>query len=433
MRLRLWLLAAIRLLFAPRAPCRLPSPRLRLWLRYSHGVDVDFTDWYYGYLQRRDLQFRLHGTDLSLQTSLGFPQGGVASAKLWILAFNPAIDIINQYSIAGTGYADDCAALFNAPRFDYAVLQLQKMLDELVLWGRSCNLTFNEKKTIAVVFTRSKRNFNNYQLHMNGNYIPYSKSVKYLGVTLDYRLHWKAHVNDKIDKARRLLFKLKSISSQEWGPSHLLMKWAFTGIVRPMISYAAYVWAHEIHSTYIQEKLHTLNRLALSLCSQVPKSTPNQALEIMLDVSPLPLFIYTSGLSTHYRLKDSNPLKWSGYSPKKTYSTSHRRFWQNIIAANHLPPYRTPLDGGSYPNPRKKRRFHIDFRSFSDSSHTCPSQINVFTDGSRLDDHTGAGFVIYLHKEVLAEGSFRLSDHVSVFQAELYAISRAALALAKIP
>ena len=41
----------------------------------------------------------------------GFPQGGVTSAKFWIIAFDKAICFINKHSTLGQGYANDCAAL----------------------------------------------------------------------------------------------------------------------------------------------------------------------------------------------------------------------------------------------------------------------------------------------------------------------------------
>lgn len=94
------------------------------------------------------------------------------------------------------------------------------MLDELVSWGTTCNLTFNASKIVAMIFSRSNHNFDSYQLQINGEYIPYSNSVNYLGVTLDKRLYWKLHITEKIDIAKHLLFKLKSITSNDWGPSH---------------------------------------------------------------------------------------------------------------------------------------------------------------------------------------------------------------------
>ena len=58
---------------------------------YLHGGETDLVEWYYNYLSKRLLRIDLHGDTLVYECGQGFPQGGVASAKFWIIAFNPAI------------------------------------------------------------------------------------------------------------------------------------------------------------------------------------------------------------------------------------------------------------------------------------------------------------------------------------------------------
>ena len=58
------------------------------------------------------------------------------------------------------------------------------------------------------------------------------------------------------------------------------------------------------------------------------------------------------------------------------------------------------------------------------------TQINVYTDGSKTDRHTGSGYAILRGKELVKEGNKRLPDESTVFQAELMAIQMAMLDLA---
>ena len=74
-------------------------------------------EWYYGYLKHRDMFFELHGVEKKMSNGIGFPQGGVCSAKFWLIAFNMAIKIINTLNIEGNGYADDCSAIFGGPEW----------------------------------------------------------------------------------------------------------------------------------------------------------------------------------------------------------------------------------------------------------------------------------------------------------------------------
>ena len=135
---------------------------------------------------------------------MGFPQGGVCSAKFWLIAFNFAIKTINTLGIEGNGYADDCSAILGGPRLDHLVINMNKMLQTLAIQGRRCGLVFNPDKTVAVLFTRRRRNPEHF-IKFEGKTIPFSNSVLYLGVTLDSKLHWKLHIQNKIDKAKKLL------------------------------------------------------------------------------------------------------------------------------------------------------------------------------------------------------------------------------------
>ena len=73
------------------------------------------------------------------------------------------------------------------------------------------------------------------------------------------------------------------------------------GIVRPMLSYGALVWAHET-KPFIT-KLTRLNRLAINPFCSIPRSVPTGFLEIMLNVQPLHLFVKREALKSYFRLR----------------------------------------------------------------------------------------------------------------------------------
>ena len=61
----------------------------------DHGGDAIMVNWYYNYITHRTINVEIQGIKVSLTMRLGFPQGGVCSAKFWIIAYNEAIKIIN--------------------------------------------------------------------------------------------------------------------------------------------------------------------------------------------------------------------------------------------------------------------------------------------------------------------------------------------------
>ena len=101
----------------------------------AKGVENIITNWYYNYLTHRNVVTTHNGISSEGTINIGFPQGGVCSAKFWVIAFNEAINIINQYGIHGTGFADDCSLLLHKPNIQIAKDLIQRACNELTVWG----------------------------------------------------------------------------------------------------------------------------------------------------------------------------------------------------------------------------------------------------------------------------------------------------------
>ena len=74
------------------------------------------------------------------------------------------------------------------------------------------------------------------------------------------------------------------------------------GIIRPKLTYGALVWAHNL-STKQHKKLKQLNRIACMSLTPTTCSTPQAALEIMYNITPLDLHLTETGLKTYLRIK----------------------------------------------------------------------------------------------------------------------------------
>ena len=387
-------------------------------------------EWYYSYLGRRYLKVELHGEKTQLTTATGFPQGGVCSARFWLIAFDKAIRIINSRGVIGNGYADDCSALIGGTHSDNMIDKMQAVLDRLVTWGNSCGLCFNPAKTVVIMFPRSKKVFNR-KVRMDGQIIPYSESVVYLGVTMDKELKWGHHINNKIAKAKRLLMKMSGIASAYWGPKPKLMRWAYTGIVRPMISYAALAWGHVLEESDHEDALRSLNRMAICTIVKVPRSTPTRAMEIIMDIMLLHLHIRKEGLRTYMRLHYELALNWEGVYQNITFSTSHRLFW-TLLAQDTGVSAQKETDDCCVCRP--DLHFTLDTSSFVNMDNSQkPANCNVYTDGSKMDGKVGAGVLILKDGSTIHETLVRLPDLSTVYQAEVLAIKVAANVLSTLP
>ena len=105
----------------------------------------------------RELCTELGGEKFITTVRTGFPQGGVCSAKFWIIAFNRAVEIINTRLATGFAFADDLCALPGSNSINFITTRLQRIIDELTIWGSTCGLKFSSEKTVAILFSKSKK------------------------------------------------------------------------------------------------------------------------------------------------------------------------------------------------------------------------------------------------------------------------------------
>ena len=59
------------------------------------------------------------------------------------------------------------------------------------------------------------------------------------------------------------------------------------------------------------------------------------------------------------------------------------------------------------------------------TKHLRKSQTTIYTDGSKINNRTGSGFVIYHKNIIIYRDNRRLPDSCTVFQAEIEAINLA--------
>ena len=384
------------------------------------GGNKYVVNWYYNYITHRNLHINIKGIKKVISAGTGFPQGGVCSAKFWVIVFNEAIDIINTLGVYGNGFADDCIALIGGTNLDQMMSRMQKVVTKLEIWGRKYGLTFNPAKTIVVVFTHKykyERDLPN-KLKVGEQDIEFSQEAKYLGVTLDYKLYWNIHHENVVKKNKRYIFMLKNSISKKWGPKPKYVKWIIIAVARARITYAALAWGHILRYETKKEELNQLNKLACSLISNTRKSTPRAALEVMFDLPPLDLIVKKEALCCYARNRHILKLDWPGQYRIKRTCIGHLKYWdmQSKLADIDLD------DSDRTRQSMWSKKYIVNTDSFKSTHLPIQAQVNIYTDGSKTDEHTGTGAVIYYQKNEIYTESMKIPDYCTVYQSEALAI-----------
>ena len=357
----------------------------------------------------------------------GTPQGGVLSPILWNLAFDEVLSLVEGSAIKAFGYADDLALVGQGPDLPTIISQLQTVLDRVTAWGNTQGLKFSPSKSMAVAFTR-KTSPVKAELKLNGTLLPWSRTVKYLGVVLDSRLTWVPHFNEKTKNAKKLLFKYKQIVGTTFGPQPKFMRWMYLGIVRPALLYGAVVWWRCVANNLGRlQTLTKINRLALLTFSSIRRSSPTIALEAMGYVPPLDLVLEGEVIKTWLRIRHTRPTDvWDGIG--RGPNRGHRLDLNKLLTTYKIPDF-VPDDIPTYNKWSRLYRINTDF--LNGTPFQAPTL--CFTAGARKGVRAGAGLCIQINDTLVDRAAVPLGRASTLFQAEILAIMTAAEMLLNYP
>ena len=257
---------------------------------------------------------------------------------------------------------------------------------------------------------------------MNGTKLELPKEARLLGVTLDSNLTWKPHITRITRKATTSLMQCRQIVGKTWVIKPSIMKWRYTFMIRPIMSYACVSWAGGLNKKYLVRKLIKVQRLACLMISSAFPGTPTGALEILLNIIPIEEFLLAEAVRGSYRINVSglwhvNPIGSFG----KTKSHVDVRNEARFLSLLQMPADRI----------KKTKVFERNFEcQIMDKKNAIriesvlnPNTVKVYTDGSKLDGRVGAGFYAEYPNNSPKRAFFHLGIYSTVLQAEVLAIS----------
>ena len=179
-----------------------------------------------------------------------------------------------------------------------------------------------------------------------------------------------------------------------------LVKWAYTGVVRPKLTYASIAWCNGLFYEYQNKELYKLDRLACRAMATLSKTTPQAALNIMFDLVPLHLHIQELAISAYNRLEAVIGVPWEPVN--RTKKAPHLWYLKQLLDKYCLT---LPATDACQEN-IWDRNFVINTDSFDGTrKHRQHSEYTIYTDGSKTSGGVGAGFVVYYRKELIHTGS----------------------------
>lgn len=135
----------------------------------------------------------------SLNVEWGIPQGTVLGPILFNVYINSLLEV--EMGGISISYADDTVLFFEHPDWHVVKEKAENGLTTIKHWLDSHKLTLNVDKTKYIAFSTIDKNRPHFNtLCTDSLTIHETKTIKYLGITMDIHLKWTDHVNDLTKK-----------------------------------------------------------------------------------------------------------------------------------------------------------------------------------------------------------------------------------------
>jgi hypothetical protein len=167
----------------------------------------------------------------------GVAHGGLISPVLFSLYVNDMPSPSHHVELAL--YADDTAVIATSRKPTLLVSYLESYLNDLQRWLSEWRIAINVSKSSAIIFARAGRRFIRPRpVTLFGESIEWVVTTRYLGVTLDKRLTWSAHivqVRKRTAQRMGMLGPLLNRKSDLFVRNGVLL---YKQLIRPMMDYA---------------------------------------------------------------------------------------------------------------------------------------------------------------------------------------------------
>ena len=148
------------------------------------------------------------------------------------------------------------------------------------------------------------------------------------------------------------------------------------------------------------------------------KNSPGEALEVILGLCPLDLKLEECSLRSMLRILHHRRSRWSGFGRN---SYGHIKYAQEKLLDIGI----KEIDFDNIKELNLNPKYNVDLESFkSGGSPVSRSDVNIFTDGSKLNEKCGYGFCINQSNVLIAEGNGKVGDNSTVFQCEILGITK---------
>ncbi|XDV45291.1 hypothetical protein PO909_013411, partial [Leuciscus waleckii] len=395
------------------------------------GIGGKMYNWIMDFLIERTIQVRI-GVEYSETYKIenGTPQGSVCSPVLFNIMINDVFCNVKG-DVGRALFADDGAIWKRGRNIACVTQSIQKAVDEVEGWANNWSFRLSVAKTQVAPLTKRKK-IPEVKVKLYKQELEQVPVVKYLGVWMDSRMTFAIHAKNLIKKCKKGVNILRCLTGVEWGACRLSLKRIYNTLIRSSLDYGSIIYGFANETTLKK------------ICCGAVRTSPIAALQVEVGVAPLKLRRHKIRLNYWVNIKGhkkNHPVKgvleecWEhGNKNIKSLGWSVQREAQEAgiedcdvsptVILSSIPPWIFPMPIIDLQIQMKIKNEkdilkNIIAQQYLDQTYS--SWVQIFTDGSKDPISGRTAAAVYIPKFQISIKK-RITDHISVFTAELVAM-----------
>jgi hypothetical protein len=231
-----------------------------------------------------------------IQTQSGIPQGSPLSPILFLFFISELLELFQKPS-GGTlafGFVDDTNIIAWGNTARENCKRLEDVHKKCLTWARRHGATFAPDKYQLIHLTRRRKDPHRDLasiVQIGSHTVKPQQSLRVLGVWVDPKLNWKAHITEAARKGNAAFEAMSRLMTSTWGPSMRRSRLLYSAVVRPTLLYGAQVWGtgngDAKPGKSLLKPLQNIQNKCLRRTLGAYKQTPIAALEREAAIPPL--------------------------------------------------------------------------------------------------------------------------------------------------
>lgn len=252
----------------------------------EYNVPANLVSIVISYLNDRTVILEMGESSATKTVTRGCAQGSKCGPGLFMIVMNDLLAKISTTEIKAVAYADDLLLIISSKSIQTIQAKTKAILKLIKAWGALSGLSFNPNKTQSMLI-RSKLKTIWPQIKMEQKLLEEQKTVKYLGVYLQYNLKWTVHINEIKKKAQKAIGKCARVLKKNYGIPTQFRKRIYQCVVSPICTYSASIWKEALETLNNTKKINTVEQNSACKILRCQRTGNHDIVMYLSELTPL--------------------------------------------------------------------------------------------------------------------------------------------------